>query len=112
MGDDKQPKDPRKSERRWVTGVAVVFGVLALASVFSRALENLVGLVLVGAVGLTVLVGVIRLVLGEWGIARVCRGVVSPPDLKPRYWPGSQADRAQRGMPEEEPQPLRLVEDD
>jgi len=85
--DDKQPKDPRKTERRWVTGVSIMFGMLALVSVFSRALENLVGLVLLGAVGLTVLVGVTRFVLGELGEARVCRGPVSPPGLTPVYHP-------------------------
>ena len=85
MSDDKQSKDPRKVERRWVTGVAVVFGVLALASVFSRALESLVGLVLVGGLVLTVAVGVVRFALGEWGISKVCRGPVTPPDLKPVY---------------------------
>ena len=87
MGSDEKPKDPRKVERRWVTGVAVTFGVLALVSVFIRALENLVGLVLLGAVALIVLVGVVRFVLGEWGEARVCRGPVSPPELTPTYHP-------------------------
>lgn len=111
MGSDEPPKDPRKVERRWVTGVAVTFGVLALVSVFSRALENLVGLVLLGAVALIVLVGVVRFVLGEWGISRACRGAVTAPDLKPRYYPGSVKDRAQRGMPPKDEPTLRMVDE-
>ena len=108
---DEGPKDSRKSERRWVTGVAFVFGVLALMSVFSRALENLVGLVLLGVAVLTVLVGVVRFVLGEWGISRACKGAVTAPDLKPRYYPGSVKDRLQRGMPPKDEPPLRAVEE-